>query len=249
MRALAERGAAVLIAARGYDECERLAGELRAEGARAWPIAVDVADGNSVRLAAAAAREKSEELGPIDWLVNNAGMAQSAPLFPRKDVQLEPFRRHMEVNFHGARRWIEALVPSMKERGYGSVVNVASSAGLRGYAYVSAYCASKFALVGYTLAAAEELRGSGVTLNAVCPHYVDSPMLDQSIQRLVEKTGRSPAQAREFFRGENPGGELVTPDQVAEAVVGLLHDEDTAALVELDGSPEPKRHHPNHKHR
>jgi len=233
---LAAAGAAVLVAARDLERCERVARELELAGFRAWPLRLDVTDAESVERAVREARRLSAELGPIDWLVNNAGMAVSAPLLPKRDDLGELHRAHLEVNLHGARRLIETLAPGMKERGYGRVVNVASSAGLRGYAYASAYCASKFALVGYTLAAAEDLRDSGVTVNAVCPHYVDSPMLDAAIERLVRKTGRSADEARDFFRAENPSGELVTPDLVALAVLGLLGGEETGALLELDGS-------------
>ena len=112
-----------------------------------------------------------------------------------------------------------SIMPGMEARGYGRVVSVASSAGLRGYAYVSAYCASKFALVGYSLALADELEGSGVHVNLVCPHYVDSPMLTESVQRLVAKTKMQESMAREFFKRSNPSGNLVTMDEVAGAVV------------------------------
>jgi NAD(P)-dependent dehydrogenase (short-subunit alcohol dehydrogenase family) len=114
-------------------------------------------------------------------------------------------------------------------------VHVGSSAGLRGYAYVSAYCASKHALVGYSRSAALELRGSGVAMSCVCPHYVDSPMLESSIRRLVETTGKTGEEARDFFRRQNPGGRLVTPGEVAEAVWRLASGDENGAVVELDG--------------
>jgi NAD(P)-dependent dehydrogenase (short-subunit alcohol dehydrogenase family) len=123
----------------------------------------------------------------------------------------------------------------MRERGYGRIVNVASSAGLQGYAYSAAYCAAKHALVGYTRAAAVELARSGVRVAAVCPHYVDTPMLDASVQRVSRKTGREPAGVREFFREQNPGRRFVTAEEVAEAVWRLLTDEAAPLLLELDG--------------
>jgi len=132
-----------------------------------------------------------------------------------------------------------------RKRGQGRVVNVASSAGLRGYGYVAAYCASKFALVGWTLSAAIEVERIGLKINAVCPHYVDSPMLAASVARLVEKTGKSVDEARAFFERENPSGALVSPEQVAESVLELLLGEHNACLVELDGGPEPIHRFPN----
>jgi NAD(P)-dependent dehydrogenase (short-subunit alcohol dehydrogenase family) len=140
---------------------------------------------------------------------------------------------------------MEALIPGMEARGYGRVVNVASSAGLRGYAYVSAYCASKFALVGYSLALADELEGTGVHVNLVAPHYVDSPMLAESVQRLVKKTKLQETTAREFFRRSNPGERLVTMDEVAGAVVHLLRGEAQGTILELDGGAERHVLHPN----
>jgi len=196
----------------------------RGIGAAIRAVALDVTDPDSIR---AVADER------VDWLVNNAGIAESAPLLGGGD---ELYQRHLDVNFHGARRLLEALVPAMKERRYGRIVNVASSAGLRGYAYVAAYCASKFALVGYTLAAAEELAGSGVTVNAVCPYYVDSPMLDQSISNLRAKTGKGADELRAFFAEQNPGGRILTPEEVADAVAALLTGEDSGTLAVLDGS-------------
>jgi NAD(P)-dependent dehydrogenase (short-subunit alcohol dehydrogenase family) len=235
----------VLVAARNATTCARTAAELRAAGGEAWPLALDVADAGSIALALEEARDMAG--GEIEWLVNNAGIAESAPYAARNREDL--MERHLAVNFHGARRLMEALVPGMQARGHGHVVNVASSAGLRGYAYVTAYCASKFALVGYSLAVANELEGSGVRINVVCPHYVDSPMLAASVQRLTDKTGMDASTAREFFRRTNPGGELITMDEVAGAVVHLLGSDEHGTILELDGSAERKVRRPNAKPR
>ena len=228
-RRLSAAGAAVLVAARSTDACEALAAELRAGGADAWPLELDVTDPASIESAVARARELA---GPIDWLVNNAGIAISAPLSAGDEL----YERHLAVNFHGPRRVLEACLPDMLERGLGRVVQVASSAALVGYAYVSAYCASKHALLGYSRAAAEELRGKGISVATVCPHYVDSPMLAESVRRVVEKTGKSEAEARAFFAAQNPSGRLVTEEQVADAVLDLLRGGETGVVVELDGS-------------
>lgn len=240
---VAREGASVLVAARTREACVEVAEAIRAQGGTAWPLELDVGDPASIESGLAEARKLVGPFGAIDWLVNNAGIAESAPFGDAR--REERVQRHLDVNLHGARRLMEALIPAMEARGHGRVVNVASSAGLRGYAYVSAYCASKFALVGYSLAVADELEGSGVTVNLVCPHYVDSPMLAESVQRLVKKTAMEPALAREFFRRSNPGKELVTVDEVAGAVQFLLRGDEHGAVVELDGGAERRLYHPN----
>jgi NAD(P)-dependent dehydrogenase (short-subunit alcohol dehydrogenase family) len=245
-RRLARAGASVLVAARSLERCTRVAQAIRRAGGNAHALALDVSDPASIAAALKEARALTGPFGSIDWLVNNAGLAESAPLTEEK--REARMQRHLEVNFHGARRLMEALVPGMEARGYGRIVNVASSAGLRGYAYVTAYCASKFALVGYSLAVADELEGSGVGVNLVCPHYVDSPLLAESVQRLVKKTRMDEKTAREFFRRSNPGERLVTMDEVAEAVLACLQGDENGAVVELDGSPGERVRHPNKPH-
>lgn len=246
-RALARAGAPVVLAARGLEACQALATELEDEGGAARAIALDVTDPAAIARAVTAVEALEPELGELGGLVNNAGIAVSQPLLAQSGATDALVARLMAVNFDGARRVAEAFLPGMKARGFGRVVNVASSAGLRGYAYVSAYCASKFALLGWTLAAADELATSGVTVNAVCPHYVDTPMLAQSIQTLVEKTGRTPEAARAFFADQNPGGRLVDPEEVARAVLSFLRGSATGTLLELDGAPESLTHQPNQR--
>ncbi len=242
-RRVARDGISVLVAARSGEQCAKVADAIRAAGGTAWPLQLDVGDPASITAALEEARKLTGPFGSIDWLVNNAGIAESAPFTDEK--REARFQRHFETNFHGARRLMEALLPGMEARDYGRVVNVASSAGLRGYAYVTAYCASKFALVGYSLAVADELEGTGVHVNLVCPHYVDSPLLAESVQRLAKKTRMQESLAREFFRRSNPGEQLVTMDEVAGAVLHLLRGEEQGAVVELDGSAERKLRHPN----
>ena len=233
---LARDGVAVLVAARSQEACLGVVQEIRDGGGAAWPIHLDVGDPESIESAVAEAREVSSEIGPIDWLVNNAGIAVSAPFLEHgRKSGVDLYEQHLRINFHGARRMGEALIPSMIEKKYGRVVHVASSAGLKGYAYAAAYTASKHALVGYARSASTELAKSGVTMNLVCPHYVDSPMTAQSIARVVAKTKKSEADARAFFAAQNPGGTLVGVDEVADVVVELMSGGRNGAIAELVG--------------
>jgi NAD(P)-dependent dehydrogenase (short-subunit alcohol dehydrogenase family) len=233
---LAREGAAVLVAARSQEACIEVSREIRESGGVAWPLYLDVADPESIESALSEAAELSREHGPIDWLVNNAGIAISAPFLEHGRASgVDAYERHLAVNFHGARRLCEALVPAMLARKYGRVVHVASSAGLRGYAYAAAYSASKHALVGYALSAAAELAKSGVAMSIVCPHYVDSPMLEASIARVAAKTKKSERDARAFFEAQNPGGGLVRVDEVADVVHGMLAGDKNGAIAELVG--------------
>jgi NAD(P)-dependent dehydrogenase (short-subunit alcohol dehydrogenase family) len=233
---IAREGAAVLVAARSQEACMEVSGRLRAEGRTAWPLYLDVGDPESIAQAIEDAFELASEVGPVDWLVNNAGIAESAPFLAHgRETGVDLYEKHLRVNFHGARRMIEALVPGMIERGYGRVVNVASSAGLRSYAYAAAYGASKHALVGYSQAAAQELSKTRVTMNLVCPHYVDSPMTDASVERIVAKTGRKPEETRRFLAAQNPGGTLVGVEEIADVVYELLAGQKNGATAELVG--------------
>ena len=239
-RAIAERlgreRVAVLVAARSQEACLEVSGGIRERGGKAWPIHLDVSDQDRIRQAVEGGVDLASEVGPIDWLVNNAGFVASAPFLEHgRPTGVDSYERHLRVNFHGPRWMIEALVPGMIERGYGRVVNVASSAGLKSYAYAAAYGASKHALVGYSQAAAQELAKTKVTMNLVCPHYVDSPMTDESVARIVEKTGRSAQETRAFLAAQNPGGSLIGVDEVADVVWQLLSGDKNGALVELVG--------------
>ncbi len=233
---LAAGGAHVLAASRRPSRCRNLCSEIKAAGGVAEALELDVSDAQSIqslpeRLA------QSRAPGPISWLVNNAGTAESAALLGQTPGDADELtKRHMDVNFHGPRRLIEMLAPNMVEQSYGRIVNIASSAGLRGYAYVAAYCASKHALVGYSRAAALELGVKGVFVNLVCPHYVDTPMTADSITRLIEKTGRSEEEARRFFEKQNPGDRLVTVYEVADATWELCSGELNGTTIELDGT-------------
>jgi NAD(P)-dependent dehydrogenase (short-subunit alcohol dehydrogenase family) len=158
------------------------------------------------------------ELGSVDVLVNNAGIGESASL---AQTTLDLWTRHFDVNVTGPFLCMRAVVPEMRERGQGAIVTVASTAGRVGVPYTSAYSASKHAAVGLTRAVASELAGTGVRVNAVCPTFVRTEMTTRSVKAIVEKTGRSAAEAEASLAASAPLGRLLEPEEVADAVLFL----------------------------
>ena len=166
----------------------------------------------------AAVGETFERIGPVDVLVNNAGVSSSAPL---ARTTLDDWRSQMDVNATGAFLCTRAVLPGMLERGSGRIVTVASVAGRAGARYTAAYTASKHAAVGLMRAVAAELAGTGVTANAVCPAFVRTDMTARSVERIVERTGRSGAEAEAALAEMTPLGRLLEPEEVAFAVAFL----------------------------
>jgi NAD(P)-dependent dehydrogenase (short-subunit alcohol dehydrogenase family) len=213
-QALAREGATVSVLGR---DAAHLATQVEALGgtARAQAIGVDVTDEASVRNAFAAVRER---FGRVDILVNNAGQAESAPL-AKTDLAL--WHRMVAVNLTGTFLCTREAVGEMTKRGSGRIVNVASTAGLVGYSYVSAYCAAKHGVIGLTRAAALEAAKSGVTVNAVCPGYTETDIVQDAVANIAKKTGKTEAEARAALVARNPQGRMIQPDEVAAAVVWL----------------------------
>ena len=229
---LAAAGVTVIVASRTAEQVESVAEALRIKGYAAHAEMCDVADPRSVERLAARAEKR---LGTIDILVNNAGTALASALHK---TTLEDWNRLFAINATSAFLCLKAILPGMIQRRWGRVINIASIAGLRGDRYIAAYAASKHALVGLTTSAAAEAAPHGVTVNAVCPGYLRTEMTRESVERIMQTTGRSEQEALDAILQTTPQRRLIEPTEVADAVAYLCTDGaagvNGAALV-IDG--------------
>ena len=210
-RSLADAGARVTITGRRRAALEKVAGG----GERLFPV---VADATDEAATADAFRRAAATNGPLSIVVANAGAAESAP-FSR--TGLDAFDRMIAVNLRAVFLTLREGVRAMTDAGWGRLVVIASTAGIKGYPYVAPYCAAKHGAIGLVRAVAAETAGSGITANAICPGFAETPMLEESVAAIVGKTGRTEEEARQRLAANSPLRRFIKPEEVAAAVLWL----------------------------
>src|SRR5947209_9713358 len=230
--ALAEAGADVAVSARTANDVEALVAEIRATGRQGVGVTCDVTDPEQVQQMMTAV---TEGLGGIDILVNNAGNAGSHKFLNHSD---ELWHRMLAVNLTSVYYVTKAFAPKLVEQRYGRIINIASIASRVGGSYIAAYTAAKHGVLGLTRALAVELLPYNITVNAICPGYVDTPMTDGSVSNIASRTGMSEAQARETLEKTSPQRRLIEPEEVASIALFLAQDISkgiTGQAINIDG--------------
>lgn len=182
---------------------------------QAVAVTVDITDAEQVKKAF---QEATEIFGPVDILINNAGAAQSSPF---ASIDAAHWQEMLSVNLMGAFYCTQACLPGMKKQKWGRIVFIASTAGLKGYAYVAAYCAAKHGVIGMMRALALETAQAGITVNAVCPGYTETELVQRTLQNIVAKTGRTEEEALAELVAVNPQKRLIQPQEIAKTVAWL----------------------------
>jgi 3-hydroxybutyrate dehydrogenase len=232
--AFAREGAPVAVAARTLEQVEQVAREIADQlQTNALPVVCDVSDVRSVERMFASVIERFGR-GP-DIMVNNAGIAESAPI-ARTDDEL--WQRHLAINLSGSFYCTRAALPAMVERGWGRIINMASIAGKTGAPYIAAYSASKHGLIGLTRSTAVEVAAKGITVNAICPGYVDTDMTTRGVENVTKKTGRSADEAMAAILKMTPQNRLITSEEVAALALLLASEEGrgiNGQAISIDG--------------
>lgn len=230
--ALAKEGAAVAVTARSQSEIDQVAADIVAAGGKARAFVCDVTDMDAV---ARLAENVTDFLGAVDILVNNAGSGKSAKFLDHPDAL---WQEMIAINLTSVYAVTKAFAPHMAATGWGRIINIASVASKMGARYLAAYTAAKHGVLGLTRALAAEFATQGITVNAICPGYVDTPMTDGNIENMVKRTGMTPEQAREYLAKSSPQNRLIESDEVAALTVYLAGEAArgiTGQAINIDG--------------